>query len=87
MFMISSAISDVALVFYRTLAGAVVNVPSIDSSGDIHQFCQNVKQLCIQKGVEIKTNCEVKEILTQNDPDTNRYVIPRLLSMYLDCIH
>ena len=77
MFMISSAISgaDVALVFYRTLAGAVVNVPSIDSSGDIHQFCQNVKQLCIQKGVEIKTNCEVKEILTQNDPDTNRYVL------------
>ena len=52
--------------------GAVVNTPSIDSSGDIHQFCQNVKQICMQKGVEIRTNAGVTQILTENDPTTNQ---------------
>ena len=56
----------------RALVGAVVNTPSIDSSGDIHQFCQNLKQICVAKGVEIRTNSEVVKILTEIDPSTNQ---------------
>ena len=49
--------------FFRKLVGGVINDPPIDSSGDIQKFCMNLSQLCVQNGVEIRTNAEVKEIL------------------------
>ena len=65
--------TKITLVYFcRALVGGVVNVPSIDSSGDIHLFCQKVKHLCMEKGVQIKTESEVKEILTHVDPNTHK---------------
>ena len=49
--------------FFRKLVGGVINDPPIDSSGDIQKFCMNLSQLCVQNGVEIRKNAEVKEIL------------------------
>ena len=47
------------------MAGGVINNPPIDSSGDIHEFCQNLRKLCMKNGVVVKTDTEVKEILTE----------------------
>ena len=49
--------------FFRKLVGGVINDPPIDSSGDIQKFCMNLSQLCVQNGVEIRKNAEVKEIM------------------------
>jgi len=49
----------------RSLVGGVINKPAIDSSGDIHEFCQNLKKLCLKNDVTIKTDTGVKEILTE----------------------
>ena len=43
----------------------MINNPPIDSSGDIHEFCQNLRKLCLKNGVVVKTDTEVKEILTE----------------------
>ena len=40
------------------MAGGVINNPRIDSSGDIHEFCQNLRKLCMKNGVVVKTNTE-----------------------------
>ena len=45
------------------MVGGVINDPPIDSSGDIQKFCMNLSQLCVQNGVEIRKNAEVKEIM------------------------
>ena len=50
---------------FRNLVGGVINKPAIDSSGDIHEFCQNLKKLCFKNDVTIKTDTGVKEILTE----------------------
>ena len=53
------------ILFFRSLVGGVINKPAIDSSGDIHEFCQNLKKLCLKNDVTIKTDTGVKEILTE----------------------
>ena len=58
-------VSDEYYTFFRSLVGGVINKPAIDSSGDIHEFCQNLKKLCLKNDVTIKTDTGVKEILTE----------------------
>ena len=47
----------------QELVAGLINEPPIDSSGDIHAFCNNLQAICLQKGVQIKTNVGVKKIL------------------------
>ena len=60
-----SGVSDKYYTFFRSLVGGVINKPAIDASGDIHEFCQNLKKLCLKNDVTIKTDTGVKEILTE----------------------
>ena len=57
------------------------DISKIDSSGDIQKFCMNLSQLCVQNGVEIRTNAEVKEILV--DKSTLVQIWFRSFSTYL----
>ena len=64
------------------MVGGVINKPAIDSSGDIYEFCQNLEKLCLKNEVTIKTNTEVKEILTEGHG--NRSVLKIIQLLFFD---